>query len=205
MPDFTLERSLIGNYPRIAGIDEAGRGALAGPVVAAAVVIHDEDMIPPGLNDSKKLSHQFRQTLYEEIIDKFDYGIGIVGERSIDQTDILSATMLAMATAIKNLKSTCDYLLIDGSYKINFGIPASTVVKGDGKSYSIAAASIIAKVTRDNIMTNSIGESYPEYQFDIHKGYGTALHYELIRRHGISDIHRKSFLKKIISEQTKLF
>jgi ribonuclease HII len=205
VPDYVLERSLIDNYPRIAGIDEAGRGALAGPVVAAAVVIDDEDIIPAGLNDSKKISQHFRQLLYDEIIAKFDFGVGIVGERAIDQTDILSATMLAMETAIKNLNQPCDYLLIDGSYKINFGIPASTVVKGDGKSFSIAAASIVAKVTRDNIMSNELNKSYPEYQFDSHKGYGTTLHYELIRKHGISDSHRKSFLKKILSEQAKLF
>jgi ribonuclease HII len=205
MPDFILERSLIGTYPRIAGIDEAGRGALAGPVVASAVVIHDESLIPDGLNDSKRLSPQKREELYNIIIANFDYGIGVIGVRIIDQTDILSATMLAMETAIRRLKHPCDYLLIDGSYKINFGIPASTVVKGDGKSFSIAAASIIAKVTRDNIMTTELCELYPEYQFDSHKGYGTELHYELIRKHGISDSHRKSFLKKILSEQTKLF
>ncbi|MDR0879837.1 MAG: ribonuclease HII [Clostridioides sp.] len=183
-------------YIYIGGIDEAGRGPLAGPVVAAVVVFEKGTKIE-GVNDSKKLSEAKRDELFEVIKERaLDYGIGIVGNEEIDEYNILNATYMAMKKAVNCLKKTPDYLLIDACHIPGLDIEQNSIIKGDSKSISIAAASILAKVTRDGIMY-SYDRIYPEYGFKSHKGYGTREHYEAIEKHGITPIHRKSFLKNI--------
>lgn len=196
--DYLYEQiALDKGYKVICGIDEAGRGPLAGPVYAAAVILPFGLEID-GLNDSKKLSEKKREQLFDIICEKaVSYSIGIATEREIDEINILQATFLAMRRAVDGLDVKPDYALIDGNQHPNLSIPDETVVKGDGKSMSIAAASILAKVSRDRFMLEKAKE-YPEYCFEKHKGYGTKLHYEMIEKYGVSDIHRKSFLKKII-------
>lgn len=182
-------------YQLIAGIDEAGRGPLAGPVCAAAVILPANVEIP-GLNDSKKLSDKRRRELVPVIKETaLAYGIAFADEKEIDEINILQATFLAMERAIAQLKIKPDYLLIDGNRQKDFGIPAETVVKGDSLSASIAAASVLAKVTRDDLMLE-MAEKYPQYSFEIHKGYGTKAHYCALREHGPCPLHRMTFLKK---------
>ena len=184
-------------YRIIAGVDEAGRGPLAGPVVAGAVILKKDEYIE-GLNDSKKISPKKRDKLYDEIIDKcVAYSVGIVDNNIIDEINILEATRLAMKKAIEGLEVKPDYLLIDAEKKIDTQIKLSGIIKGDSLSVSIAAASIIAKVTRDR-MIEQMAKEYPEYEFEKHKGYGTALHIQKIKEYGICNIHRKSFCKKFI-------
>lgn len=179
----------------IAGVDEAGRGPLAGPVCAAAVILPTGLEIP-GLNDSKKLSDKQRRALFPVIIEKaLAYGIGFATQEEIDEINILQATFLAMERAIEQLKIKPELLLIDGNRKRDFGIKAETVIKGDSKSANIAAASVLAKVTRDDYMLDQ-AELYPEYGFEIHKGYGTKAHYAALRQFGHCPLHRLSFLKK---------
>nr|UWI51299.1 ribonuclease HII [Clostridioides difficile] len=184
-------------YLYIGGIDEAGRGPLAGPVVASVVVFKKNTKIE-GVNDSKKLSEAKRDELFD-IIKKeaLDYGIGIVNNEEIDEFNILNATYMAMKKAINCLKKTPDYLLVDAATIPGIDIVQNPIIKGDSKSISIAAASILAKVTRDSIMYQ-YDRVYPEYGFKSHKGYGTKEHYEAIEKHGITPIHRKSFLKNIL-------
>lgn len=184
------------NY--IAGVDEAGRGPLCGPVVAAAVILPDNLHIE-GINDSKKLSEKRRELIYERIIqdDSIIYSIGISDVDVIEEVNILNATKLAMKEAVNKLKIKPDYVIIDGNQKIDITIPNETIISGDSKSASIAAASIIAKVTRDKMMRD-YDLKYPEYNFAKHKGYGTKVHIEAIKLHGICDIHRPSFCKKFI-------
>lgn len=187
-------------YNVICGVDEAGRGPLAGPVFAAAVILPEGHIIE-GVNDSKKLSEKKREMLFDKIIEEcVCYSIGTASEKEIDEINILQATYLAMKRAVEGLEIKPDYVLIDGNRMPPLDIPAETIVKGDGKSASIAAASIIAKVSRDRYMLE-LAEKYPQYEFEKHKGYGTKLHYEKIAEHGISDIHRKSFLKKVIGNE----
>lgn len=182
-------------YVYIGGIDEAGRGPLAGPVVAS-VVVFDKDTRIEGVDDSKKLKESKREELFEIIKEKaLDYGIGIVSHEVIDEINILNATYEAMKKAINCLEKTPDYLLVDAAHIPGINIKQNSIVKGDSKSMSIAAASILAKVTRDNIMYH-YDRLYPEYGFKAHKGYGTKEHYEALDKHGITPIHRKSFLKK---------
>lgn len=182
-------------YNLICGIDEAGRGPLAGPVVAAAVIL-PKGLEIPGLNDSKKLSDKRRRDLYPIIMEQaISYGIGLATHEEIDEINILQATFLAMERALAQLKVKPDLALIDGNRQKDFGIPVETVVKGDSLSASIAAASVLAKVTRDDMML-ALEEEYPGYAFEIHKGYGTKAHYEALRNLGPSPIHRMSFLKK---------
>ena len=179
----------------ICGVDEAGRGPLAGPVCAAAVILPPHAEIP-GLNDSKKLSDKRRRELFPVIKEQaVAYGIGIATHEEIDEINILQATYLAMERAIQALGVQPELALIDGNRAKDFGIPVETVVKGDSRSASIAAASILAKVTRDDMMLE-LAETYPEYQFEIHKGYGTKAHYAALDQHGICPIHRRTFLKK---------
>jgi len=183
-------------YKYVAGIDEAGRGPLAGPVVAAAVIL-DPNIIIPGINDSKKLSEKKRLYLYEEIHSKaISIGIGIADETTIDEINIKQATLLAMKNAVKGLKVKPDILLIDAEKLEDMDIPQISIVKGDALCLSIAAASIIAKVTRDNILIE-YDKKYPQYGFGKHKGYGTRFHIECIRKFGLSPIHRKSFTKNL--------
>lgn len=184
-------------YIYIGGIDEAGRGPLAGPVVASVVVFKQGTKIE-GINDSKKLSEAKREELFDIIKEEaLDYGIGIVNNEEIDEFNILNATYMAMKKALNCLKKRPDYLLIDAATIPGVDIAQNPIIKGDSKSISIAAASILAKVTRDNLMYQ-YDEMYPEYGFKGHKGYGTKEHYEAIEKHGITPIHRKSFLKNVL-------
>lgn len=179
----------------ICGVDEAGRGPLAGPVCAAAVILPANAVIP-GLNDSKKLSDKKRRELVPIIQETaLAYGIAFADEKEIDEINILQATYLAMQRAIDLLSVKPDLALVDGNRAGDFGVPVKTVVKGDSLSASIAAASVLAKVTRDDLML-SLAEKYPQYGFDVHKGYGTKAHYAALTEHGPSEIHRKTFLKK---------
>ncbi|MEG1008743.1 MAG: ribonuclease HII, partial [Clostridia bacterium] len=166
------EDNLKDKFKYICGVDEAGRGPLCAEVVAAAVVVNDIEIL--GINDSKKLSPKKREELYEKIINSYDYGIGIASIEEIEKYNILGATKIAMIRAINNLKNV-DYVLIDGNQNLDIDIPSKTIVSGDSKSISIAAASIIAKVTRDRMMVE-YDKIYPEYNFKKHKGYGTAEH-----------------------------
>lgn len=199
MPDFSLENEARNNgYKFICGVDEAGRGPLAGPVCAAAVIL-PQDCIIEGLNDSKKLSEKKREALFDIIIEKADaYSIAYGSLEEIEEYNILEATYIAMNRAIEGLNINADFALIDGN-RVPRGIkiPCETVVKGDSKSFSIAAASILAKVTRDRLMLE-YDKKYPQYLFAQHKGYGTKAHYEAIKQHGVCEIHRLSFLKNVL-------
>ena len=187
-------------YTVICGVDEAGRGPLAGPVCAAAVILPDHLELP-GLNDSKKLSDKKRRELFPLIKEQaIAYGIGLASEKEIDEINILQATFLAMERAIAQLEGKADLALIDGNRAKDFGLPVKTVVKGDSLSASIAAASILAKVTRDDMMEAYAGD-YPGYGFEIHKGYGTKAHYAALTEKGPSPIHRMTFLKKFYGEK----
>lgn len=184
----------------ICGVDEAGRGPLAGPVCAAAVILPPHLEIP-GLDDSKKLSDKRRRDLFPIIKEQaIAYGIGLASHEEIDEINILQATFLAMRRAIDQLDGKAEFALIDGNRETDFGLPVKTVVKGDSLSANIAAASVLAKVTRDDIM-EAMAEEYPQYGFEIHKGYGTKAHYEALRNHGPSPIHRMTFLKKFYGEK----
>ena len=184
----------------ICGVDEAGRGPLAGPVCAAAVILPTHLQIP-GLNDSKKLTDKKRRELFPIIQEQaVAWGIGLASETEIDEINILQATFLAMRRALEQLSARPEIALIDGNRETDFGLPVKTVVKGDSLSANIAAASVLAKVTRDNIMTE-MANQYPEYGFEIHKGYGTKAHYEALRTYGPCPIHRKTFLKKFYGEK----
>lgn len=182
----------------LCGVDEAGRGPLAGPVFAAAVIL-DPNNIPEGLNDSKKLSEKKRDLLFDVICEKaLAYGIAEASVEEIEEHNILQATFMAMRRAVDALSVKPNLILIDGN-RVPEGlpVPAQYVIKGDALSASIAAASILAKVSRDRVMLK-LAEQYPEYEFTKHKGYGTALHYERLAQYGVSPIHRRSFLKKIL-------
>jgi len=182
----------------ICGIDEAGRGPLAGPVVVASVIMPKDSMIE-GVNDSKKISEKKRERLYDEIIENaISYSVGIVDQKEIDRVNILNATKAGLTECIKGLKVKPEIILVDALTGIDTcGIPYHSIVKGDAKSYSIAAASIIAKVTRDRIM-RQWHDVYPEYNFIQHKGYGTAAHIAAIKEHGLCPLHRLSFVKNIV-------
>jgi len=200
--DYSYENNALSKgFKTICGIDEAGRGPLAGPVYAAAVILPFGLEIE-GLNDSKKLSEKKREQLFDVICEKaIAYSVGIATEKEIDEINILNATFLAMKRAVDGLCVKPDYALVDGNrYPKIDDVVEEVVVKGDAKSMSIAAASIIAKVSRDRFMLE-ITEKYPEYCFEKHKGYGTKLHYEKILEHGPSPIHRMSFLKKLYGEK----
>ncbi|NLC87248.1 MAG: ribonuclease HII [Clostridiaceae bacterium] len=183
----------------ICGIDEAGRGPLAGPVVVAAVVMPKDSMIE-GVNDSKKVSEKRRELLYEQIIkEAISYSVGIIDQKEIDEINILNATKKGLTNAIKGLEIKPQRILVDALDKIDtLGIPYTSIIKGDAKCYSIAAASIIAKVTRDRIM-RQWDEVYPNYGFEKHKGYGTSAHIAAIKEYGLCPLHRLSFVKNIIS------
>lgn len=182
-------------YNIICGVDEAGRGPLAGPVCAAAVILPANAVIP-GLNDSKKLTDRKRRELMPVIQEMaLGYGIAFADEKEIDEINILQATYLAMKRAIDMLPIKPDLALVDGNRAGDFGLPVKTVVKGDSLSASIAAASVLAKVTRDDLML-TLAEKHPQYGFEVHKGYGTKAHYAALTQHGPSEIHRMTFLKK---------
>ena len=201
MVDYSIENEYREKgFNIICGVDEAGRGPLAGPVYAAAVILPSGCVIE-GLNDSKKLTEKKREKLFDEIKEKaLAYGIASADEKEIDEINILNATFLAMKRAIDSLSVKPDLALIDGNQKPHTDIEEVTVIKGDAKSMSIAAASVLAKVSRDRFMLET-AEKYPQYEFARHKGYGTKLHYEKIAQYGVCDIHRRTFLKKILGEQ----
>lgn len=184
----------------ICGIDEAGRGPLAGPVVVGAVILPKDSFIE-GINDSKKISEKKREQIYETITkEAISYGVGIVSQDQIDDMNILNATKLALTMALKELEVKPDLIMVDALNKIDtLGIPYISMIKGDAKVYSIAAASIIAKVTRDRMMFEW-DKIYPAYGFAKHKGYGTAFHIEAIKENGPCIIHRKTFIKNFINE-----
>lgn len=188
-------------YKTICGVDEAGRGPLAGPVYAAAVIL-PQGYVVEGVNDSKKLSEKKRDMLFDKIIDEcVCYSIGTASVSEIDEFNILQATFLAMRRAVDGLSIKPDFTLIDGNADPpGLSTDSMTVIKGDSKSANIAAASILAKVSRDRYMLE-MAEKYPRYHFEKHKGYGTKLHYEMIREYGICPIHRKTFLNKILSDE----
>lgn len=184
--------------PLLCGVDEAGRGPLAGDVYAAAVILPTDCYIE-GLNDSKKLTPKKRDELYDVIKEKaVAYSVGIATIAEIEEHNILNATFLAMSRAVDGLSVKPQMVLVDGNRNPKLSVHSKTVIKGDATSACIAAASILAKVERDRYM-EKIAEEYPEYQFDKHKGYGTALHYEMLDKYGVSPVHRKSFLKKYLS------
>ncbi len=187
-------------FTAVCGIDEAGRGPLAGPVVAAAVIL-PEGIQLPGVNDSKKITEKKREILFDFVKEHaLAYGIGEASETEIDEINILQATFLAMRRAVEALQLPADYALVDGNRIQGLPIPAETVIGGDGKVLSIAAASILAKVTRDRYMRDMAAQ-YPEYGFEKHKGYGTKAHYSAIEQYGICPLHRKTFLKKVLNHQ----
>ncbi len=196
-----IERSCFaGGFELVCGIDEAGRGPLAGPVCAAAVILPRELEIA-GLNDSKKLTDKKRRELYDIITEQaVSYGIAMASEQEIDEINILQATFLAMERAVAKLLSKPDLALVDGNREPHLPLPVKTVVKGDSRSANIAAASILAKVTRDLLM-EELDEKYPAYGFAVHKGYGTKRHYEALREYGPCPIHRMTFLKKFYGEK----
>ena len=186
------------NIKYICGIDEAGRGPLAGPVVVASVIMPHDSMIE-GVNDSKKVSEKKREELYEKIIEEsISYGVGIMDHNEIDEYNILNATKMGLTNSLKELTVKPDLIVVDALNKIDtLGIPYKSIIKGDALCYSISAASIIAKVTRDRIM-RQWDEVYPMYGFQKHKGYGTAAHIAAIKEYGLCPIHRKSFTKNFI-------
>ena len=202
MPDYSFEDAArAGGFHFICGVDEAGRGPLAGPVCAAAVIL------PPGceidgLNDSKKLTEQKRETLFPVIQQKaLAWSVAYAEVAEIDAFNILQATFLAMRRAVEGLSIPADYALVDGNRMPPLAIGGETVVKGDSRSMSIAAASVLAKVSRDHVMLE-LDKQYPQYAFARHKGYGTALHYERINLYGVSPVHRVTFLKNLNEHKT---
>ena len=204
MSDVTMweieEQAFAEGYTVICGVDEAGRGPLAGPVCAAAVILPRGHQIP-GLNDSKKLTDKKRRELFPLIKEQaVAYGIGLASHEEIDEINILQATYLAMERAIAQLEGKADLALIDGNRAKDFGMAVRTVVKGDSLSANIAAASVLAKVTRDDLMME-MAKEYPGYGFEVHKGYGTKAHYEALWNLGPCAIHRMTFLKKFYGEK----
>ena len=189
-----IENSLYEKgYKLIAGVDEAGRGPLAGPVCAAAVIL-PKDLVIEGINDSKKLTEKKREQLFDVIINSaIAYSIEFASPDVIDEINIRQATSLAMHNAVKNLDTPADFVIVDGNDKIPFDISYEYIIKGDAKSQTIAAASILAKVSRDRLMVE-LDKEYPEYGFAKHKGYGTKVHCEAIQKYGVLPIHRKTFM-----------
>jgi ribonuclease HII len=196
-PTFTFE--LTSGHALICGIDEAGRGPWAGPVVASAVILNRNN-VPQGLNDSKKLNHEKREALFDPILNSADVGIGIISAAEIDDINILQATYLAMQRAVEKLTTLPDFALVDGNRAPPLPCKVQTIIKGDSLSLSIAAASIIAKVTRDRLMVD-LDAQYPNYGFAKHKGYGTAVHAAALEKYGPCTEHRKSFkpIKNLIT------
>jgi ribonuclease HII len=201
MADFDLfdyDDAIRNDYPVLCGVDEAGRGPLAGDVYAAAVIL-PHDLRINGINDSKKLSEKKREFLYDIIVQKsISWCVATASVEEIDRLNILQATMLAMKRAISGLNSKSDIIIVDGNKAPDIDQNVVTLIKGDATSASIAAASILAKVSRDRYM-RKLSETYPQYQFEKHKGYGTKLHTELLLKYGPSEIHRKTFLRKLYS------
>lgn len=196
---FFENEAYAGGYKYVCGVDEAGRGPLAGPVFAAAVIL-PRGCVIDGVNDSKKLTEKKREQLYSKIKEQsLAYCVASASVDEIDEINILNATFLAMTRAVSGLQVKADFALVDGNRLPSLEIDAKAVVKGDALSESIAAASILAKVERDHFMLK-LANDYPIYEFEKHKGYGTKLHIEMIKKYGASNVHRKTFLKKILNE-----
>ena len=196
---FFENEAYVRGYKYVCGVDEAGRGPLAGPVFAAAVIL-PRGYVIDGVNDSKKLTEKKREQLYSKIKEQsLAYCVASASVDEIDEINILNATFLAMTRAVSGLQVKADFALVDGNKLPGLEIDAKAVVKGDALSESIAAASILAKVERDHFMLNLANE-YPNYAFEKHKGYGTKLHIEMIKKYGTSNVHRKTFLKKILNK-----
>ena len=194
------KKYLSKNIKYLAGVDEAGRGPLAGPVVVAAVIF-EKDIFIKGVNDSKKLTENQREDLYDKIISKaLTYSVSVIDHDIIDEVNILNATLLGMQKAVDGLTIKPDLILVDGNKVFKSDVTVIPIIKGDSKSFSIAAASILAKVTRDRLMKN-LSEKYPDYLWEQNKGYPTKQHREIIKKLGPSPLHRKTFLKNILSEQ----
>ena len=196
-PDlFLFDAKSFPDAKYLCGADEAGRGPLAGPVFAAAVILDPQNPIS-GINDSKKLTEKKRELLFDEITEKaLAYSIQMISPAEIDEINILAASMKAMKLSVEALSITPDMVIVDGNKTPALALPVQAIVKGDAKSACIAAASVLAKVSRDRYMLE-MHQKYPQYCFDKHKGYPTQLHYQMIAKHGISDIHRKTFLKTL--------
>lgn len=208
MPSFEYEEKLWAKSKIVAGVDEVGRGCLAGPVVSAAVIIDQKSSsleFIKELNDSKRLSKIKRNELEKLISDNFEFNYSFVDNNKIDEINILQASILSMDESIQKLKSKPDHLLIDGNRFKKYDIEYSLIIKGDSISYSIAAASILAKVRRDKYLIDIMDKEYPEYEFSKHKGYATKRHIELLKKYGPCKYHRLTFLKKIFSNQQKMF
>ena len=201
-PDYSYETAVLNSgFSLVCGVDEAGRGPLAGPVFAAAVILPKECPEIDGLNDSKKLSEKKREALFDIIIEKaVAYKIASASVDEIEEYNILNATFLAMKRAVEGLPVAADYAIIDGNRLPQMNIACSPLIKGDSKSLSVAAASILAKVARDRYITE-LDEKYPEYNFKKHKGYGTKEHTNAILKYGPCEIHRMSFLKKLLGDK----
>ncbi len=203
---FDIENEYWQKGSLVAGIDEAGRGCLAGPVVAASVIFRFNQIPIPGINDSKKLNSHQRQELFQIISDTaLEFSYSFIDNKVIDRINILKATMLAMENSVFGLKNKPHYLLIDGNIFLNESFDFRTIIKGDSISPSIAASSIIAKVKRDKWMINVADKEFPQYDFKNNKGYGTPKHIQAIQKYGICKYHRVSFLKKFLSQQNTLF
>lgn len=197
---FDFDSAYRSDAPVLCGVDEAGRGPLAGDVYAAAVVLDDDTLIDY-LNDSKKISESRREKLFDVITEKAKaYCIATATVEEIDRLNILNATMLAMKRAVEGLGLTPDLALVDGNRQPELACPVQCIIKGDANSASIAAASVLAKVARDRYM-KELAVKYPQYCFEQHKGYGTKLHCEMLKKYGVSDVHRRTFLKKILGDQ----
>ncbi len=203
MPDYSLEQAALDRgYTAVCGVDEAGRGPLAGPVCAAAVIL-PLGLEIPGLNDSKKLTEKRREALFDAIVSSaVAYSVAFASVGEIEELNILNADFLAMNRAIAGLQVAADFAIIDGNQPLrNAAVPSVCVVKGDSKSMSVAAASVLAKVSRDRLMLE-YAKQYPDYGFDKHKGYGTKAHYAALRQFGPCEIHRPSFLRKFQEQES---
>jgi ribonuclease HII len=208
MPSFDYENRLWEEGKIITGIDEVGRGCLAGPVVSAAVILNkdanDKDYLEL-INDSKAISESKRELVFNNITKDFEYSVDFIDNNVIDEINILQASILSMKNSVSKLKTKPDHLLIDGNRFTKYSIDYTLIIKGDSISYSIAAASIVAKVTRDKYMVEVADKLYPEYGFGKHKGYATKYHRNKIVEFGVCPIHRRTFLNKILSNQQKIF
>ncbi len=208
MPTFEYEEKLWKKGKIVAGLDEVGRGCLAGPVVSAAAILNNQILKKDyfdKINDSKALTKDKRELIYKDLINDIEYSVNFIDNNVIDDINILQASIQSMKNSVDELNSKVDHLLIDGNRFGNFHTEYTLIVKGDSISYSIAAASIIAKVIRDRYMIEEADKLYPEYGFAKHKGYATKYHREKIIEYGVCPIHRKTFLTKIFSNQKKMF
>ncbi len=207
LPNYQFEMELMPEFNIIAGVDEVGRGCLAGPVFAASAVLNfEEKLLNIGINDSKLLTAQKRNQIFQLLIENdIDFNFAKIDSLEIDKINILQASKKAMIDSILGLNTKIDFILVDGNQKLNIAIPQKTIIKGDSKSLSIACASIIAKCKRDLYMIEIVHQKYPEYRFDKHKGYATKEHFKALTKYGETEFHRKTFLRKFYIKQLSIF